>query len=587
MLGVSMQAMPGVYALLLGSGVSRAASIPTGYEVTIDLIQRVAAAAGESWEPDPEAWFEARFGESPNYSLLLSHIAKRPAERAAILKAYFEPTPQDRADGIKSPTRAHRSIARLAAGGYVRVILTTNFDRLLEEALEEQAIRPVVISTPEATRGATPLQHNSCTVIKLHGDYLDPSIKNTAEELATYSRGLNRLIDRVLDEWGLVVCGWSAEWDIALRTALQRCQNHRYTTYWASRGAPGPFEQNLIGLRRAELMPIRDADTFFEDIERTVRDLAQRTATGIVTGPGTLTPQALFQDVEQLVADPQGRTRLRHLVRNQTSALVQAIADDRFPLSVPEAPVTASAIAERMEAYERLSSNAVASMSALALAGEEPEQLDLMRHMLKQLAERPLVGGVVVAVNLRLYPGLLTLYAAGLSAVAAKKYNTLWHLWATPIQEPHSSAETFAVIKLNPDAVLDGGVAQQLPSLDNPRYYAPLSEHLFKLLQEPLHDAVIAETEYDRIFDRYELLAALVNADLTRESHWPTVHIGRFGWKARNPGQFQVLSAIEGEMLSQGDEWPLFKVGAFDGELPRAQEALAKVVAIVSRLPWW
>lgn len=40
-LAVSMHANRGVYALLLGSGVSRAAEIPTGWDVTLDLIRKV------------------------------------------------------------------------------------------------------------------------------------------------------------------------------------------------------------------------------------------------------------------------------------------------------------------------------------------------------------------------------------------------------------------------------------------------------------------------------------------------------------------------------------------------------------------
>jgi len=587
MLGVSMQAMPGVYALLVGSGVSRAASIPSGYEVTTDLIRRLASAVGESPEPDAETWFQDKFGEAPGYSLVLSRIAKRPAERAAILRAYFEPTSTERAESIKTPTRAHRAIARLVARGYVRVIVTTNFDRLMEEALEEQAIRPVVISTLAAVRGATPLQHNSCTLIKLHGDYLDPAIKNTQEELSTYSTPLNRLLDRVLDEWGLIVCGWSAEWDIALRMAVERCANQRYTTYWASRGVPGPFEQKLIALRRAETIPIRDADTFFEDIERTVLDLAQRTTAGMVTGPGTLAPQAVFREVEDLVGDPQGRTRLRRLFRDQTSALVQAIADDQFPLSGAPAPASVPAIAERMEAYERLSANAVACMAAVGVFGEQQEQLDLSVSMLKQVGERPLAGGIVASINLRLYPGLLLLYAGGLGAVAARNWKTLVKLLSTPLEEAGTSQLRPAVVKLDPDAILEPRAAQQLPFLDNPRYHSAFSEHLFQLLRDPLREAVMAETEYDRLFDRYELLAAMVSADATREHPWPTMHIGRFGWKARNPGRFQVLAEIEAEMDAEEDGWPPLKVGAFGGELQRARDALARVVGVISRLPWF
>ena len=39
---IAMAAGPGQYALLFGSGVSRPAGIPTGWDVTLDLISRIA-----------------------------------------------------------------------------------------------------------------------------------------------------------------------------------------------------------------------------------------------------------------------------------------------------------------------------------------------------------------------------------------------------------------------------------------------------------------------------------------------------------------------------------------------------------------
>lgn len=53
-LAFSIQANRGVYALLLGSGVSRAARIPTGWEITLDLVRKLAALHCEVCEPDPE-----------------------------------------------------------------------------------------------------------------------------------------------------------------------------------------------------------------------------------------------------------------------------------------------------------------------------------------------------------------------------------------------------------------------------------------------------------------------------------------------------------------------------------------------------
>lgn len=54
-LALSMQANPGVYAVLLGSGISRAAGIPTGWEVVLDLIKKLACAQGADCDPDPAA----------------------------------------------------------------------------------------------------------------------------------------------------------------------------------------------------------------------------------------------------------------------------------------------------------------------------------------------------------------------------------------------------------------------------------------------------------------------------------------------------------------------------------------------------
>ena len=71
---------PGVYALLLGSGISRAAEIPTGWDVVVDLTRRVAAAEGVTDAADWPAWHRERFGSEPSYSELLDGLALTPAE---------------------------------------------------------------------------------------------------------------------------------------------------------------------------------------------------------------------------------------------------------------------------------------------------------------------------------------------------------------------------------------------------------------------------------------------------------------------------------------------------------------------------
>lgn len=225
-LAISMCSSKGLYAALLGSGVSRPSGVPTGWEIVQDLIRRVAHLHGDD-PPDPEQWFTKRYSAEPDYSELIDELAHSPVDRTKLLQSYFEPTEQDRSEGRKLPTQAHRAIAELVAKEYIRVILTTNFDRLMEQALADIGIQPSVISTPEAACSAMPLVHARCVVIKVNGDYLDPRFKNTRNELSTYEPDLCRLLDRVFDEYGLIVCGWSAEWDIALHAAIERAPNRR------------------------------------------------------------------------------------------------------------------------------------------------------------------------------------------------------------------------------------------------------------------------------------------------------------------------------------------------------------------------
>jgi hypothetical protein len=235
-LAFAIHSNPGVYALLLGSGVSRSAGIPTGWGIVLDLVAKYAHLAGEETVGDPERWYRATFGREPDYAELIEALAKAPAERSRLLRAYFEPSPGDPEPNTKRPTRAHRAIAQFAARGFVRLIVTTNFDRLIETALHEAGVNPIVISTADGVEGAPPLAHSPCTLLKLHGDYIDMRIKNTPAELASYDPRITALLDRILDEYGLVVCGWSGEWDMALRDAISRRKSRRYTLYWAAHG---------------------------------------------------------------------------------------------------------------------------------------------------------------------------------------------------------------------------------------------------------------------------------------------------------------------------------------------------------------
>ena len=269
-LAFSLYENKGVFACLLGSGLSRAAQIPTGWEVTLSLIRRVALLQKVTGQADWAAWYKAEFKEEPSYSDLLDALTSTPDERRSIMHSFIDPTADDLAEGRKVPTRAHRAIAKLVQGEFIRAIITTNFDRLIERAIQDIGIEPTVIKSVDDLKGAVPIVHSRCYVIKVHGDYLDTRIRNTENELSFYPPELDSFLDRIFDEFALIVCGWSGEWDGALRAAIARAPNRRYPMFWALRGTPSTTAAGLIQQRDGKSIPITDAERFFEDLERLV-----------------------------------------------------------------------------------------------------------------------------------------------------------------------------------------------------------------------------------------------------------------------------------------------------------------------------
>jgi NAD-dependent SIR2 family protein deacetylase len=147
---------PAAYALLIGAGVSVSSGLPSAWGVQEALIERLAAAHGDEPE-DAFAWYEAKFGKPSTYGDLLSSLAGSQSERQALLRGFFEPTDEERDAGLKRPSPAHRAIARLVAHGLVRVILTLNFDRLIETALRDEGIEPTIVASPSDIDGLAPI----------------------------------------------------------------------------------------------------------------------------------------------------------------------------------------------------------------------------------------------------------------------------------------------------------------------------------------------------------------------------------------------------------------------------------------------
>lgn len=524
----------GAFALLLGSGLSRSAEIPTGWEITVDLVRRVSLAKGVDEQTDWAAWYRESTGSEPNYSTLLEELTSSPEERRSILHSYIEPSESDLHEGRKTPTAAHRAIARLVRSGYIRVIVTTNFDRLMENALREQGVEPTVVASLDALLGAEPLAHSACYILKLHGDYKDARILNTDSELATYPAAYDGLLDRIFDEYGMIVSGWSGEWDHALRAAFLRAPNRRYATYWASRGSLGNGADQIVAQRAARVVPIVGADSFFTGIESRVETLA----TTHRQNPQSI--DLLVNSTKRYLAKSEFRIQLEELFADEIKNLVERLSSPE--LTNVHDPLTKEAFRNRVTRYETSSEGIACMLGVLGRwgAGEELSlALDVVTTLYRQGTR--IKSGSTVWLNLGTYPAVLAFTAYGLGLARAKRWDLLHRFTDAPL--PRDDRETRSLVSSlflwNWPGSTEKKQWQLLEGLEKMKM--PFSEHLLDLFRQWSPRFAKLEPDFDLLYERFEMLCSLVdfekNDEAKLEEAVTNTHeimawmpVGRIGW---------------------------------------------------------
>ncbi|WP_275230761.1 SIR2 family protein [Novosphingobium album (ex Liu et al. 2023)] len=567
---------PGVYALLLGSGVSRAAEIPTGWEVTLDLVRRMAAVEGVTDRVDWAAWHLERFGTDPGYSQLLDALSVTPTERRSVLHHYIEPTAEDLDAGRRVPTRAHHAIARLVRDGWIRVIVTTNFDRLLETALKAVGVEPVVIASVDDLSGASPLPHCRCLILKVHGDYLDNRILNTDAELASYPAEYDRLLDRILDEYGLIVLGWSGEWDPALRAAVTRAPSRRYPTWWASRGEPGPAASDLIARRAATMVPVANADTFFCGLADAVDVLAKSRR------PSPDTIELLLATTKRNLSNPERRIDLADAFAEQADKVATRLRGDEFPVTMQ---VTNDVLIERWKAIESLS-EPLARMVGLAGRWGDGTEFGIVEDVVRSLVSDQPGNGNTALIGLATYPAYLAYLTYGLGLTKAQRWGDLFR-WLTielawTFREPVAATRSLFMSFWNG---VESAWWKFWPDLD--RRKTPWADHLVDAVVPWSRDYGLSGEAAVENYRTLELLGGF--AFLTGESEQTLQQLQDFTWMPygqtiawADDARERIIKRLEGPALQP----KLFAAGFSNGSAAHWEGVKRNIGLLARKVSW-
>jgi tetratricopeptide (TPR) repeat protein/NAD-dependent SIR2 family protein deacetylase len=187
------------FALLIGAG----ASVSSGVKSTRDMIvewrhqlhkQSHSKGSFEEWLKEQD-WYM----DDEEYSILFEKVYDRPSQRRNFIEECL------------SNARAswgYIYVSNILAHNYFNVVLTPNFDDLLNEACFVYSdLRPIVCAHDSAVADIR-ITSARTKIIKLHGDFLYDSIKNTVRETESLEKNMRDKFRQFAREYGLVVVGY-------------------------------------------------------------------------------------------------------------------------------------------------------------------------------------------------------------------------------------------------------------------------------------------------------------------------------------------------------------------------------------------
>lgn len=348
-------------------------------------------------------------------------------------------------------------------------------------------------------------------------------------------------------------------------------QHSRQTPHYGFLDGDGDFIFKAEVLNQLESEPETDQDVLIP----------------ISAGPSDEVPPA--QDsadlAKEYISDSRYRIKLHDLVTKSIRSTLQGTSLKHFPTQTT-AP-TAAEFAQRLRRYEESVERLQSLVVCLAHWCEE-EQIPLLGKAIGRMADQQdSHSGMVVWINLRLYPATLLLYSGGIAALAVSNYKKLAAMLHERVSVAGHQGETRPVLLQVGESMLELVRSKAFKLLpDHERHYSPQSEYLFKLLQPNLDNLLFLGQTYEALFDRFEVLLALVHADSYKYGCWGPY--GRFAWKYRSRGrESNPFTEIVEEGKSREKDWAPLRAGLFGGSFDRFSQVAAEYEENIRRVDWF
>jgi hypothetical protein len=338
-----------------------------------------------------------------------------------------------------------------------------------------------------------------------------------------------------------------------------------------------------------------DGDLIFDTSPLEVIPEGDQSDADILVGvPASSEPQqselqlhTVEDELKDMLSDPNKKIQLHELVSKEVRKLVATIEDGKFPLRASEDPKVV--FRDRLYRYEEATRELIGITVVLgrwADSGQIPPLRMIFERLPDAHVER---DGLVYLLAMRWYPISLLMYAGGISALAGENYDNLASILLSEVGDRHGRSVTNPLVIAVTDNMLEltrSNFFNTLPGYEN--RYTPRSDYVYKLLQPMLEDRLFLGTSYERLFDEFEVLYALVVADILKQEDeesrvWGPP--GRFGWKQRGADSplLRVLQSAERE----AENWGPLKAGLFGGSYKRFLAIAEEFSKLISGLRWF
>ena len=284
--------------------------------------------------------------------------------------------------------------------------------------------------------------------------------------------------------------------------------------------------------------------------------------------------------IKEYISDPSKKIILYEMAMQEVRKFLNDTSRTKMPLQIH--PFSNDLLIERYKAYEDIVKNFIQFFCILAYWGDD-EQASLLEKTLKRLTDNNgIEAGTVVLLNMRWYPICLLEYVAGISAMAAERYDIFSRVLTTPVDCNLASEDKRNIIVPLSGAMVDlHNTFKLFPGHE--KNLVPRSEYVFKLLQPQLEETLFLGQSYEPLFDRFEMFMALVYADIT-DSEWGP--IGRFGYKHGRSRANLYFDLLE-EAKSQKDDWAPIKAGFFRRSYARFEEVAGAILTLIQKMSWF